>query len=76
MKTQFPDEYPNYLKTDIPVEIFKLLGISSEPDKDFCIDKESGGGGTVTKYAWSKILRRVEELSTVYDLRKQYPRAS
>lgn len=55
------DYYPHLLKTDIPREVFKLLKIA-EDKFDFSEDTESGGGSTVTKQAWGKILTRLEEL--------------
>jgi len=56
MSTKEKDYYPEMTKTEIPREVFKILGI--EEDRfDFSEDTESGGGSTVTKQAWGKILK-------------------
>lgn len=62
------DFYPSIRKTDIPEHVFKLLGIQSD-DLDYCKHTISGGGSTVTKQAWGKILRRLEKLNERIDLR-------
>lgn len=50
------DYFPKKLKTEIPRDVFEILGI--EEDKfDFSEDTDSGGGSTVTKQAWGKILK-------------------
>lgn len=61
MKTKGKDFYPSKSKTDIPREVFKMLGIE-EDINDFSENTISGGGSTVTKQAWSKILKRLTEL--------------
>jgi len=61
MKKKGNDLYPEIVKTEIPREVFKILGIEVD-DKDFCKDTPSGGGSTVTKQAWGKLLKRLKEL--------------
>jgi hypothetical protein len=61
MSLKEKDYFPNKLKTEIPREVFEILSI--EEDKfDFSEDTNSGGGSTVTKQAWGKILKRLLEL--------------
>lgn len=62
------DLYPSFGKTDIPREIFKVLGII-EDTNDFSEDTISGGGSTVTKQAWGKILNRLQELKELGKLK-------
>jgi len=62
------DFYPSINKTDIPEHIFQILGIKSDA-LDYCKHTTSGGGSTVTKQAWGKILKRLELLSERVDLK-------
>lgn len=57
------DFHPKILKTNIPKIIFDLLGIQ-EDEFDFSEDTPSGGGSTVTKQAWSKMLKEIEGLKS------------
>jgi hypothetical protein len=62
------DFYPLIKKTDLPELVFKILGIESDV-YDYCKHTDSGGGSTVTKQAWGKILNRLELLSKSVDLK-------
>ncbi|HPM89506.1 MAG TPA: hypothetical protein PK946_01960 [Tenuifilaceae bacterium] len=62
------DFYPYLNKTEIPEQIFKILGIKSDA-LDYCKHTISGGGSTVTKQAWGKILKKLELLSERLDLK-------
>lgn len=62
------DFYPLIKKTDLPELVFKILGIESDV-YDYCKHTDSGGGSTVTKQAWGKILNRLEQLSETVNLK-------
>ena len=62
------DFYPSLNKTEIPEQIFKILGIQSDA-LDYCRHTISGGGSTVTKQAWGKILKKLELLSERVNLK-------
>jgi len=62
------DFYPLIKKTDLPELVFKTLGIESDV-YDYCKHTDSGGGSTVTKQAWGKILNRLEQLSETVNLK-------
>ena len=49
--------HPRINKTDIPREVFAILNLTFD-ELDDATDSPSGGGSTVTKQAWSKILKK------------------
>lgn len=61
------DFYPTKKKTQIAKDIFGILGITPDAN-DFSEETVSGGGGTVTKQGWGKIMRRLEEMSNERDV--------
>ena len=48
MSAKEKDYFPQKLKTEIPRDVFEILGID-EDKFDFSEDTDSGGGSTVTK---------------------------
>ena len=61
MQKKEDDYYPKLSKTEIPRLVFKILEIEWN-SFDFSEETMSGGGSTVTKQAWGKILKRLTEL--------------
>lgn len=55
------DFHPNISKTNMPKKIFEILNLTFD-EFDSSENTESGGGSTVTKQAWSKILKKLEDL--------------
>jgi hypothetical protein len=51
------DYHPGINKTDMPREVFAILNLTFD-ELDDATDSPSGGGSTVTKQAWSKILKK------------------
>jgi len=59
-KTKGTDFFPMLKKTDIPRKIFELLELQWD-ENDSSEKTESKGGGTCTKQAWGKILKKIIE---------------
>jgi hypothetical protein len=55
------DYHPGINKTDMPREVFAILNLTFD-EFDDATDSPSGGGSSVTKQAWSKILKKLEDL--------------
>ena len=49
-------------KTEIPKEVFKILGLEFDDATYTSKNEPSRGGGTVRANAWEKVLERLKEL--------------
>lgn len=60
-KTKGKDYYPNLEKTEVARRVLEILELPVDKN-DFSEETTSGGGGTCSKQAWGKVLKKLEEL--------------
>lgn len=54
-------DYSKLTKVEVQQEVFRLLGLNHE-ETDNSENTESGGGSTITRDAWIKVLNKIAEI--------------